>query len=259
MDEFWLKQVSEPLYPEVIWSKPEQKKVAGKLLVLGGHLHGFDAVGKAYQAASESGAGEVKVALPDKLKKVLGKTLTDAVYLPSTTSGNLSEEGLNDAKHYAQWSAATLLIQPGDNSESTLLITRLLSAAPDHRFILGDGMVQTLSADISTVRSQSRRLWVLSFSGLQKLAQLIENEMGFRSDMGLRPLVLALKSVQADIGQPIVTIYEDTIIVAASGKITTTKRPSQPDPAMLAGTMAVWWMQQPDKTLQALTSAAWEF
>lgn len=259
MEDFWQKQVGEPLYPEVIWSKPEQKKTAGKLLILGGHLHGFDAVGRAYGQAVASGAGEVKVALPDKLKKVLAKMLPDAVYLASTATGNLSESGQTDAKRYAEWSQATLLIQAGDNSETSLLLSRLLSDQPDRQFVLGDDIVHTLGADISTIRAQNHRLWVLSFASVQKLAQLLGSEMGFRRDMGLRPFVLALKTVQAALAQPIVAIYEDTIVVAASGKITTTKRPTAPDPAMLAGAVAVWWLQQPDKTLQTLTCAAWEF
>ena len=40
---YWHKQGTKPLYPDVIWSKPENKQAAGKLLIIGGHAYGFSA------------------------------------------------------------------------------------------------------------------------------------------------------------------------------------------------------------------------
>ena len=43
--DYWHKQTAEnPLYEDVLWARPENKHGAGKLLVVGGNLHGFAAV-----------------------------------------------------------------------------------------------------------------------------------------------------------------------------------------------------------------------
>ena len=40
--DYWHKQTSsKPLFPELIWSRPENRQLAGKLLIIGGNLHGF--------------------------------------------------------------------------------------------------------------------------------------------------------------------------------------------------------------------------
>lgn len=260
MDINWQKQEGDsPLFPDTIWQKPEQKRAAGRLALLGGHQHGFNLIGRAYQAALESGIGEAKVILPNKLEKLLKPTLPDAVFAASTSSGNLSQDGYDAVKSYLDWASGTLVMQTGDNSETTVLINRLLSNLSDHRFILTDEVVGLLAADIKPVCDQPNRLWVLSFDGVQKLARLLNHDMAFISDMGLRPFVLALNDLAGSIAQPLVVVYEDVVVVASNGQVTSTKRSQSPDLAMLAGSMAVWWLQQPDSPLEALTCAAFEF
>lgn len=67
---YWQQQTKDtPLFPDIEWSKPEQKSLAGKLLIIGGNKLGFAAVAAAYATAQTTGIGECKVALPDVLKK----------------------------------------------------------------------------------------------------------------------------------------------------------------------------------------------
>ncbi len=69
---YWLKQQpDQPLFPDIAWQKPEQKALAGKLLILGGSAHGFAAVAQAYTDAGNAGVGQCRVVLPDALKKTI--------------------------------------------------------------------------------------------------------------------------------------------------------------------------------------------
>ena len=67
---YWRTQTStKPLFPDIEWAKPEQRSQAGRLGVVGGNKLGFAGVAEAYSRALNIGAGEVKVLLPDALKK----------------------------------------------------------------------------------------------------------------------------------------------------------------------------------------------
>ena len=73
---YWLRQEqSKPLFPELEWSRPENRLAAGKLLVAGGNAHGFAAPAEAYTAAVKAGAGTVRVLLPDAIRKIVGMVL----------------------------------------------------------------------------------------------------------------------------------------------------------------------------------------
>ena len=60
-----------PLFPDVEWSRPEQRTMRGRLGIIGGNKLGFAGVAEAYTTALQAGAGEVRVLLPDILKKTM--------------------------------------------------------------------------------------------------------------------------------------------------------------------------------------------
>jgi NAD(P)H-hydrate repair Nnr-like enzyme with NAD(P)H-hydrate dehydratase domain len=62
MDTLWQKQASsKPLFDDLLWSRPEQKALAGKLLIIGGNSHAIAAPGEAFMLASKAGAGDIRV------------------------------------------------------------------------------------------------------------------------------------------------------------------------------------------------------
>lgn len=71
MNEYWFRQAKEPLFPDLLWSRPENKLQAGKLLIIGGHEHLFAAPAEAYSESLTAGIGVAKVLLPDKLQTIL--------------------------------------------------------------------------------------------------------------------------------------------------------------------------------------------
>ena len=53
--EYWQRQTSEkPLFADVLWSRPENRNLAGKLLIAGGNLYGFAAPAESVSNSSES-------------------------------------------------------------------------------------------------------------------------------------------------------------------------------------------------------------
>jgi len=96
------------LYPDLEWSKPERRDQAGKLGIIGGNKLGFAAAAESYQLALEIGVGQVRVLLPDALKKAVPATLLDVILAPSNPSGSLSAEAAADLNAVAscRWATA---------------------------------------------------------------------------------------------------------------------------------------------------------
>ena len=257
MENGWQKQGDQPLFDDALWAKPERKSQAGKLLIVGGHLHGFDQAALAYQNSVEAGIGQVKVVLPDKLKPILGKSLDQAVFVPSTASGTMAKSASQPLAAFVDWSDTVLVIQTGDNSETALLVTDLVGERPKP-MVITDEVINNVKHDMSHVLKPPT-LAVLSLEGLQALLKGVGAKNFIQHDMGLRPLVLALSQEDKLRQLNLLTAYEDTAVAIARGKAVTTKRAKRPQMAALAAWAAVWWTWLPDKPLQALASASFEF
>ena len=78
---YWHKQTADqPLFKDLLWSRPENRAQAGKLVIIGGNLHGISAPAEAYRQAEKAGAGSVRVLLPDSLKKTVGRMIEQGEY-----------------------------------------------------------------------------------------------------------------------------------------------------------------------------------
>jgi hypothetical protein len=121
---FWQRQTADkPLFPDLLWSRPETKRTAGKLLIVGGNAHGFSAAAEAYGAAAKAGIGTARVLLPDSLQKTVGKVFAAGEYAPSTPSGSFSQQALAELLELAQWADGVLLAGDfGRNSETAILL-----------------------------------------------------------------------------------------------------------------------------------------
>jgi NAD(P)H-hydrate repair Nnr-like enzyme with NAD(P)H-hydrate dehydratase domain len=258
MDTNWLKQTDKPLFPDLIWSRPQRKTQAGHLLIIGGHSNGFDTIAKIYTAAIEAGVGEIKVALPDRLRKLLAGLIETAIFVPSTPSGSIGEKALADLLTYTDWGDLTILCQLGTNSETALLTARFINRYRQ-KLVLMDDMLHTLSADIDTLIKRPNTLWVVSSGELKSLVQHSKTDLFFKNEMGLMPFVKGLDKLSKTTKQPVVSVYEKTVVVAADNRVTTTECSKKPDIQALGAWCSVWWLQQPDKLLESLTTAVFEF
>lgn len=256
--DVWLKQTDEPLFPDTLWAKPERKNQAGKLLIIGGHLHGFEQAATAYENSTLAGIGQVKVTLPDKLKPLLGSSLEGAVFSASTNSGTLAQASLSELKSYATWADGVLLLQPGENSETTLLLTRFIKEV-DKPLIIAEDVMTQIQHDFKQLIPASTSWLILTVNGLQTVMKLLGSQRAIRHDMGLRPLVVATTSEPLLSPYNILCIYEDNVVVLSGGLAITTRRSPEPQLAALAAWAATWWIQQPTKPLEAIATAVFEF
>jgi NAD(P)H-hydrate repair Nnr-like enzyme with NAD(P)H-hydrate dehydratase domain len=251
MQDYWLKQSADkPLYPDLLWSRPENKQQAGKLLIIGGNSEGFAAPGEAYVTASKAGVGKARVLLPDKLQKMLGRGFEAGEFAPSTKSGSFARVALADWLDHSLWADGVLLA--GDlarNSETAILLESYLDKYEGQVTITRD--VITYFNELPTVVLQRpNTLLVLSMSQLQKLGIASRFTMAFTLSMDLLRLIENLHEFTKRYPIYIITKHLDTII-------STTKLAADiPVWRLRVATHAsVWCLQNPGKPLEALTTA----
>ena len=130
--EYWLTQTKDkPLFPELEWSRPENRSAAGKLLIIGGNAHGFAAPAEAYAVATKAGIGTARVLLPDAVRKIVGRLWENGEFAPSTPSGSFGQKALDEFLLQGSWADAVLFAGDlGRNSETAILLEKSLQKSP---------------------------------------------------------------------------------------------------------------------------------
>jgi NAD(P)H-hydrate repair Nnr-like enzyme with NAD(P)H-hydrate dehydratase domain len=260
---YWHQQKNtEPLFADIIWSRPEQRAAAGKLAIFGGNVHGFNGVSSAYDAANKARVGSIRVLLPDSLRKTLAKLWPECEFAPSNKSGGFSSRALDNWLELSTgWADATLICGDlGLNSETDILLEQFLEKESGYISLCGDS-INLLIGTSQSVLDRSNILLAADSGQLQRLASAIRFPGAFKSTLTLLQAVEFLHRLTAAYSFAVVTIFESNIIIADDGQISTTKIPptsiNQPWPLIdLATACAVWQLQQPNKTFAALSSAA---
>ncbi len=254
---YWHRQTPDkPLYPNMVWSRPENKLYAGKLLIVGGNLYGFRGPAEAYSEATRAGIGTARVLLPDALAKTLGKTFEAGEFAPSTPSGSFSQSALGELLPMALWADGVLLADDfGRNSETAILLEKFAAKYTGQLTIAGAAADYFIQAP-AAILARSDTLLVISLAQLQKLAMAAASTMAFTSSMDLLRFVDGLHAFTA--GQPfnIITEHLGNIFVAINGTISST-RPYATNGSWeihAAAHAATWWLQNPGKPFEALTT-----
>lgn len=258
MRDYWQKQTTDkPAFPDLIWSRPENRRQAGKLLIVGGNAHGFAAAGDAYAAASDAGIGRARVLLPDVLQKAVGKIFAAGEFAPSTPSGSFSRRALAEILAMSQWADAVLLAGDfGRNSETAVMLERFIDKYDGPLTLTKDALDYFAKSPMQLLERGDTSL-VLSFAQLQKLAAGSGTTTAFTFDMDLLRLVEALHDFTQSHPVYIITKHLDTIFVAAHGRVSSTKLAKDVEiwRVRVAGSAAVWWLQNPAKPFEALTTS----
>jgi len=259
--EYWHKQASDkPLFPDLLWSRPENRQLAGKLLIIGGNLHGFAAPAEGFQEATKAGVGVARVLLPEALQKTVGSAFEAGEYAPSTPSGSFSQKSLNEFLQASQWAESVLLTGDlGRNSETAILLEKFAEKYAGPLAITKD------AADYFTgipqkVLHRPDTLFVVSLAQLQKLASSAGFTKPFTFNMDLLRLVETLHEFTSTYATSIVVKHLDTLYVATGGEVSTTKLAEDKETwrVITAAHAAVWWLQNPGKPFEALTTAVHE-
>ncbi len=256
MDTFWHKQsVGEPLFPDMIWNKPENRAQAGKLLVIGGNAHEFAAPGEAYSSAVRTGVGTAKVLLPMALQKTIGAVLENAEFAPSNKSGGFARTALSEWLSYAHWADAVLIAGDlGRNSETGIVLESFLQKYSDQTIITKDAVDYFYHQPKSLLKRKNTTL-VVSFAQLQKL--IAPTGIALKFSMTLQQLVEALHVIGQTYATNIVVEHNGIILAASEGKISTTKLADAPETWRVdyAARASVWLLQNPTKPFEALTTS----
>ncbi len=106
----WHKQTPDkPLFPDLLWSRPENKRQAGKLLIIGGNAHGFTAPAEAFVAAENAGIGTARVLLPDSLQKTVGRIFLSRRVCAQYAKRQFLPESSGGVTRDAKWADGVLL------------------------------------------------------------------------------------------------------------------------------------------------------
>jgi NAD(P)H-hydrate repair Nnr-like enzyme with NAD(P)H-hydrate dehydratase domain len=254
---YWQKQSDKPLFPELEWSRPENKNQAGKLLVIGGTEQGFAAPAEAYSLAVKAGIGSVSVLLPGSLRKTVGKIFPEAEFAPSTPSGSFGASAFAEFCDRSAWADAVLF--PGDigrNSETTALLENFLEHNTGQVTLSGDA-AELFCIQPHALLQRPNTLLVLTVSQLQHLGSNARFARAFTSNMGVSPLAEALHEFTKRFTPYFMITYENTLVVAVNGQISSTLRNPTPTPLALAASATTWWLQNPTKPFEALTMCSY--
>lgn len=253
--DYWQKQQDEPLFPALLWSKPENKRAAGKLLIIGGNLHTFSAPGQAYQAAVDAGVGVAKVLLPEGLRKTIGATLENAEFAPMNKSGSFAKDALAEWLDWSAWADCVLLAGDlGRNSETAIVLEAFVSRYRGLLVITQDCL------DLLTTRPQDlfarpQTVIVASFGQLQKVWPVVSAGEVIQYRSPLATNVALLHETSQKSAALIVTKHNDDLIIAVDGRVSTTKHVEPVWRVRTAAAMSVWWLQNPSKPFEALTTS----
>lgn len=258
MLSYWKQQnEKEPLFPDILWSKPEQKNIAGKLGIVGGNSLGFAAVANAYKAASDAGIGEVKLVLPESLKKSLG-SLPGVEFAPTNPSGSLGKDALPQLKALNKETDGLLLIgDAGRNNETQTLYETFLREVSNHPITISRDAIDLLMGVMNEIVIRDNILLVLSFSQLQKIFQAVYYPIVLIHSMQNTKLVEALHKFTISNQVSIVVFHDDLLIIASRGEVVSSQftHPTDIWQGKTAAQIACWFTWNPLRPLEAAATA----
>lgn len=257
---YWKQQADKSLFPDIEWSKPEQRSQAGRLGIIGGNKLGFAGVAESYSTALNTGVGEVRVLLPDVLRKTIPTSITDAIFAPTNPSGSLARDALSSMCALGEWSSGVLLAgDAGRNSETAIVYEDFLQDYHGQLIITRDA-VDLLKNSSDRLVERPQTLLVVSFAQLQKLFQAVYYPKMLTFSMHLAQLVEALHKFTISYPCTILVFHKDHLVVAHNGTVTTT---SWTNPmAIWRGTTAthaaVYWLWNAAKPLESVTASVFQ-
>lgn len=245
------------MFPDVAWNKPEQRSRAGKLGIVGGNKLGFAGVGDAYTTATDTGVGQVRVLLPDILKKSVPSTITDVIYGDTNPSGGLSREALNEMRALGSWADGVLMVgDAGKNSETAIMYEDFINDYTGPLTITRDALDLVLDTP-DVVVGRENTLLVVSFAQLQKVFTKVYYPKVLTFSMQLMQLVEALHKFTITYPVAVASFHQNQIVIAHEGQVTTT--PWEHPMAIWRGTvateMAAYWLWNPKQPLESATAS----
>jgi hypothetical protein len=212
---------------------------------------------KSYSAALETGAGQVKVALPDKLKNSLPPDFSDGVFLPTNPSGALSKDGEEQLITAGQWVDGILLVgDSGMNSETEVLFNKLLSEVATWTTITRDTLDLLLTSAPDLVNRPQTHLLV-NFPQVQKLFSAVYYPKILTSSIQFTGFIEALHKFTITYPMTLTVLFNGQIATAHAGQVVSQNFPDQMPliNGALSARTAAYQLWNPKKPLEAIATS----
>ena len=219
--EYWQKQGKTPLFPEVDSWPPEQKRFAGKLLLIGGNKGSFFAVANAMQMAVKRGVGEVRVVMPKSLK---GKvpSMPEIIFAEAEVSGAFGKSALSEILLQAAWADAVVVVgELGRNAETSVMMAEFLKICDKPIYLMRDA-VDAAAADVMNWSLNETPVTLLAtVPQLQKLLRTMYYPKMITLSMPTNQLVETLHKFTLSFEMTVMTYHNEQIIMAQNGEVIT--------------------------------------
>lgn len=219
--DYWHRQSTNKLFNDIDMMAPEQRRFAGKLLIIGGNKGMFFAVASALEAAKKFGVGEVRALMPDALKNQVPST-PELYFAEAEASGAFGRLALQEMLRQAEWADAVLLIgDSGKNAETSLVFAEFMDKCQKPVYITRDAVeTVTPSAADWAMRDYETGL-LLTMPQLQKMLRTMYYPKVITLSMPTNQLVETLHKFTLSYPVAVATFHNDLIIVAEKGVVVT--------------------------------------
>lgn len=258
MDTFWRKQEkSKPLFPDIEWNKPEQRDRAGRLGIIGGNTLSFVAAADSYQTATKAGVGQVRVLLPDALKKNVPPHMTDVFFAPTNPSGSLANTAETEVNALAKWADVLLLIGDAGKNSQTAALYENLAATSQQPIVITRDAIDLVQYNFAAILDNPHVVFVASFSQIQKLFRAVYYPKILTFSMQLAQFVEALHKFTITYPVTICVFHTDQFIIARGGEVITQSwdTPLQIWRGTVGTNIASYLVWSPEAPLQAASTA----
>lgn len=255
---YWKKQSpNTPLFPDIEWSKPETRTQSGKLGIIGGNKLGFAGVAESYSIAIKSGVGQVRVLLPDVLKKTIPKTITDTVYAPTNISGSLTKEAIAEMTSLGAWADEILLVGDAGRSSETAIAYEQLLQKYQGKLVITRDAIDLVKNSSQVLVERPDTLLIASFAQLQKIFQAVYYPKVLTFSMQLIQIVEALHKFTISYPVSIAVLHKEYLVIAYDGQVVTSEwaNPMAIWRGDVASKAAAYWLWNPGKVLEAVSTS----
>jgi len=256
--KYWRRQEGEALFPDVEWARPEQRSLAGKLAVVGGNGLGFAGVAMGFAAAEKMGLGEVRVLMPDVLKRKVPAS-AGMVFAGSNGSGGFGKEALGEMRAMGAWADVTVMIGDlGKNSETAIVVEGVLGEAG--RVVLTRDAVDLVIGAAGRVVEREETVVVCTMGQLQKLFRAVYYPKMVTFSMQLMNLVEVLHKFTVTYPVGVMTFHQGNLVASVGGEVVTMKiEETKWSPLTLwSGEVAVrigaYWVWNPEEMMGAMVT-----
>ena len=219
--DYWHRQSANKLFNDVDLMPPEQRRFAGKLLIIGGNKGLFFAVASALESAKKFGVGEVRALMPDVLKNQVPST-PELYFAEAETSGAFGRKALQEMLRQAEWSDAIILIgDSGKNAETTLVFAEFMNKCQKPVFVTRDAVEAVTPSVMDWGMREYETGLLLTMPQLQKMLRTLYYPKVITLSMPTNQLIEALHKFTLSYGLSVATYHNDLLIVAQNGEVVT--------------------------------------